>query len=316
MADESPGARISLTSLGRVGLIGVGNLGSALALALAARGAEVVALTSRHPERAAALAASIPGCRVYPDAAAVAVAADLVALAVPDDAITELDALVPWRLEQAVVHLSGARGKAALAISAERGAATAALHPLMIFPRPTPDAAAALARFSGCTWALEAGDPTVAARLEVLVAALNGRVVRLTGPDRVPYHLAAVLASNYVVALLGTAVAIWEGFGVEPRDALEALLPLLRATFDNLDALGPSAALAGPVARGDLTTVAAHLEWLREQVGDPPPDDTEPDPAALLAAYRALAHLAIPLARAAASPTTRPARWSTCWISS
>jgi predicted short-subunit dehydrogenase-like oxidoreductase (DUF2520 family) len=300
MADESPGARISLSSLGRVGLIGAGNLGSALALALAARGAEVVALTARHPERAAALAASVPGSRVYPDATAVAAAADLVALAVPDDAITALDALVPWRPEQAVVHFSGARGKAALAYSAKRGAATAALHPLMIFPRPESDAAAALARFAGCTWALEASDSTVAARLEVLIAALNGRVVRLTGPDRVPYHLAAVLASNYVVALVGSAVAIWEGFGVEPRAGLEALLPLLRATVDNLDTLGPSVALAGPVARGDLTTVAAHLEWLREHIGDPPTNAVH-DPAALLAAYRALAHLAIPLARARGS---------------
>jgi predicted short-subunit dehydrogenase-like oxidoreductase (DUF2520 family) len=300
MADEASVARSSLAALGRVGLVGVGNLGSTLTLALAARGANVVALASRHPERAAALAAGIPGCALYRAPAAVAAVADLVLLAVPDDAIADLDAAISWRPEQAVVHFSGARGTATLAHAAARGAGVAALHPLMIFPRPAPDAVTALARFSGCAWALEASDATVAGRLEALVAALDGHVVRLTGDERVPYHLAAVLASNYVVALLGAAVALWEGFGVDGRVALDALLPLLRATVANLDALGPSAALAGPVARGDLTTVAAHLAWLRQQ-DDGAATSAMLDRAALRAAYRDLARLAIPLARARGS---------------
>ncbi|GAC1450331.1 MAG: hypothetical protein PVSMB4_09160 [Ktedonobacterales bacterium] len=180
------------------------------------------------------------------------------------------------------------------------GAAVAALHPLMIFPRPAVGADVALARLAGCTWALDAADDEIAARLESLVHALGGEVLRLASGERVPYHVAAVLASNYVVTLLGAAVSLWEGFGVDPDRALQALLPLLRATVENLATLGPAAALAGPVARGDASTVAAHLAWLRTRMAADRAG-TAPDAAAVLAAYRALAELTLPLARARGS---------------
>lgn len=289
-----------LAALGRLGIVGTGALGTSLAYALAARGAQLVAVTARHAEHAAALATHIPGCRPVPDAAAVATRADVVILAVPDDEISTLDRTVAWRAEQVVVHLSGARGAAVLAHAAECGAAVAALHPLMIFPQPAVGADDALARLTGCTWALEAGDDDIAARLESLVHALGGQVLRLASGERVPYHVAAVLASNYVVTLLGTAVGLWEGFGADPDRALQALLPLLRATVENLATLGPAAALAGPVARGDVTTVAAHLAWLRTRMAEGSAG-TSPDAAAVLAAYRALAELTLPLARARGS---------------
>jgi predicted short-subunit dehydrogenase-like oxidoreductase (DUF2520 family) len=288
----------SLDVLGPFGFIGVGAAGGALARALAARGAWVAAVTARNAASAAVVAASIPQCRALPDAAAVANAVDIIFLAVPDDALAKLDAGLSWRPEQTIVHVSGAQGIEALPHALACGAGVAALHPLMLFARPPLDATAALARLAGCTWALEASDPAVAGRMAALVAALDGHVVRLTGADRVPYHVAAVLISNYVVALLGAAVELWERFGVPPQTALDALIPLLRATVDNLAAFGPVRALTGPIARGDVGTVAAHLAWLNmpplpplSALGEEPGER-----ASLLAAYRALAQLAIPLA--------------------
>ena len=63
---------------------------------------------------------------------------------------------------------------------------------------------------------------------------------------------------------------------------IEALLPLVRATLDNVDELGADRALTGPVARGDLDTVRRHLDALPESER---------------AAYRALAEEARRLAR-------------------
>ncbi|HEY7834367.1 MAG TPA: DUF2520 domain-containing protein [Ktedonobacterales bacterium] len=295
----------ALAALGAVGFIGVGAAGTALARALAARGARVVAVVGRLPGSAAVVAASIPGCRAVEGSAAVLAAAETVILAVPDDAIATLDATLDWRATHTVAHLSGARGIAALARARERRAGVAALHPLMLFPRPPLDAPTALARLAGCAWALEASDTATAARMEALVAALAGRVIALDGAARVPYHLAAVLASNYIVALLGAAVGLWEGFGVEGEAALAALLPLLRATVESLERQGPVRALTGPVARGDAGTIAAHLSWLAAHADDAVAaggvagDGAVPlDVVALGDAYRALARLAIPLARA------------------
>src|SRR5579859_6560612 len=291
----------ALLALGAIGFIGAGAAGGALARALAERGGRVTLVAARQREAAQTLATSIAGCRAVSDPADVLAEAEVVVLAVPDDAIMTLDTALPWRATHTVAHLSGARGIAVLARARGLGAGVAALHPLMLFPRPTLDATAALARLAGCTWALEASGDVVAARMEAIVAALDGRVIRIDGADRVPYHLAAVLASNYIVALMGAAVEVWEGFGVAPETALAALLPLLRATVESLERLGPVRALTGPVARGDLGTVSAHLAWLagqaREAMSTETPNagnQTVPlDPTALRDAYVALARLAM-----------------------
>jgi predicted short-subunit dehydrogenase-like oxidoreductase (DUF2520 family) len=102
------------------------------------------------------------------------------------------------------------------------------------------------------------------------------RPFRVAPTHRAQYHAAATIASNHLVALLGQAVRIAEAAGVPP----EALLPLVRASVDNVEALGADDALTGPVARGDADTVARHLATL-------PPDER--------AAYRALAREALRL---------------------
>jgi predicted short-subunit dehydrogenase-like oxidoreductase (DUF2520 family) len=285
------GSESRLAALGRIGFIGAGAVGSALARALAGRGALVAAVTARTPAHATALARVLPNATAMAEPAEVAAACELIILAVPDDAISALATSVPWPAGKSVVHLSGAQGAEALAAAAERGMRVGALHPLMTFPRDTlgTPVEQILARLAGCTWALEAADARLAAVLARLVAALDGRVVRLAPADRVPYHIAGVLASNYVAALLGTAVHLWQPFEPDAQAALRALLPLLKATVANLEAVGLPDALTGPLARGDSGTVAAHLAWLDTHAG------TSPD-AALRDAYVALARLALPLA--------------------
>jgi predicted short-subunit dehydrogenase-like oxidoreductase (DUF2520 family) len=287
----------------RIGFVGAGALGTALARALATRGARVVAAAARHHERAETLAQSIPGCRAYATPAEVAAASALVFLAVPDDAITAVAEATPWSPGQAVVHLSGARDAGILAAARDRGARTAALHPLMTFPQAVRDASAdgILRRMAGCTWALEAEDATLRETLAGMVAALDGKIIALEPGARVPYHISAVFASNYVVTLLGAAIRLWQGFGVPQDEALPALLPLLRAAVESLESAGLPAALSGPVARGDLGTIRAHLAWLDERAAD------DPSLAAVRDAYLALTELAIPLAEAKGTLTPEAA---------
>lgn len=282
-----------LERLGRVGFIGTGAVGSALARALAARDARVALVASSQGESAQALANAIPGAQAVATPAEVVAGADLAVLAVPDDAIAALAGSLPWRAGQAVLHLSGARPAAVLAPAAALGARIAALHPLMTFPRLSLDTpiAALLARLAGCTWALDCPDSALARDLEALVAALGGRTIRIGQRQRVPYHISGVLASNYVAVLLGAAAELWAGFGVAPEEALRALLPLLRATVENLERVGLPQALTGPLSRGDTGTIAAHLAWLDAHGGD------DQRLAALRDAYAALGRLALPIAQ-------------------
>jgi predicted short-subunit dehydrogenase-like oxidoreductase (DUF2520 family) len=90
------------------------------------------------------------------------------------------------------------------------------------------------------------------------------RSFRVDAADRVRYHAAACVASNHLVALLGQVQRLADHTGVP----FEAFLPLVRGTVDNVDELGPNAALTGPVARGDFDTVARHLDALPDEERD------------------------------------------------
>jgi predicted short-subunit dehydrogenase-like oxidoreductase (DUF2520 family) len=277
----------------RIGVVGVGAVGTTLAWALAARGYPVVALTSRTAATASWLAAQLPGSQAVSSPVDVARLADLVLLTVPDDAIASVAAALPWRPGQAVIHCSGASPACVLAEASEQGALYGSFHPLVSIPHARPaDAADALARLAGCTFAIEAAPP-LAAWLAEMASRLGGRVVSLRAEDRVPYHLAAVLVSNYPVALVAAAADLWASFGVSRAEALAALLPLLRSMVANLEQLGLPESLTGPIARGDPGTVRAHLDYLAHQH-----EDLAVDSALLRATYRLLGLLSLPLAEA------------------
>jgi predicted short-subunit dehydrogenase-like oxidoreductase (DUF2520 family) len=91
---------------------------------------------------------------------------------------------------------------------------------------------------------------------------LGGRPLVIAPSARPLYHAAAVVGSNYLVALAAAASRMLGEAGVEEADTLPALLPLMRGTLDNIERLGVSAALTGPIARGDADTVRLHLARL------------------------------------------------------
>jgi len=103
-------------------------------------------------------------------------------------------------------------------------------------------------------------------------------------PARPAYHAAAVIAANLGMTLLAEAVDILERAGVDRGRALQGLTGLVRGGLEaSLDA-GLPAALTGPVTRGDVGTLAVHVETLR----------ADPE---LLAAYLAVSRLALRQAR-------------------
>ncbi len=265
---------------GRIGLIGAGRLGAALATALTECGYRVDNIASRRLEGATALARRLGqhGRAVPPPT--VAAEADLVILAVPDAAIEELASALAWRGGQAVVHCSGALGTDVLHAVATAGGLAGCLHPLQSFT----GADGARERFRGVTCGVEGPEP-LGGWLVAMVLDLGAHPLRLEGVDRALYHAAAVLASNDAVALLAAATRVWAAAGLPEDAARGALAPLLLGAARNIEAHPLERALTGPVARGDVATVARHLEALA----------ATPDIAAL---YRALGRelLRLPLA--------------------
>ena len=242
-----------------LGFIGAGKVGQTLARLWVERGYRVGAVSSRSPAGAEALARQV-GAPVVP-AANIAAHADLILLTVPDDQIEPLAEMLAKQNEvtgRGFLHTSGAHDASLLAPLAGQGARVGSLHPAF----PFADVAVALQRLPGSTFAYQADDPVLRAHVLDLIAAADGRALRVPTGQKPLYHAALVLASNYTVTLYALAQALLLELGAEPATADAALNALLGGTVENLRQRGIPDALTGPLTRLDLGTVEAHLQAL------------------------------------------------------
>jgi predicted short-subunit dehydrogenase-like oxidoreductase (DUF2520 family) len=115
---------------------------------------------------------------------------------------------------------------------------------------------------AGC--AVDGSTPRALAAAEALAAALGMRAVRVAEEDRVAYHAAASIASNFLVTIEGAAERLATTAGVDR----ELLAPLVRAAVENWAARGAEDALTGPIARGDDETVARQRAAIEERTPD------------------------------------------------
>lgn len=171
---------------------------------------------------------------------------DLLMITTGDGEIASVAAEVNPHPKCVVGHMAGSLGLGVLS-SHQR---SLALHPLVSLP----DAEIGSQRLAAGAWFAVAGDPLASE----IVAELGGRAIAVADGDRATYHAAAAIAANHLVVLLGQVERLAERIGVP----LEAYLDLAQGGLDNVRELGPAAALTGPAARGDRSTLAAHIDAL------------------------------------------------------
>jgi predicted short-subunit dehydrogenase-like oxidoreductase (DUF2520 family) len=258
-----------------VGVVSAGRVGAVLGAALARAGHTVVAASGVSKESVQRAEELLPGVPLLPPDEVVR-RADLVLLALPDDALAGmvrgLAAADSLRPGQIVVHTCGAHGVEVLAPAVDHGALTLALHPVMTFTGRAED----LERLATCCFGVTAGDGDEAAWSvgEALVMEMGAEPVRIPDAARPLYHTALAHGANHLVTLVAEAADLLREAGV--GDPNRMLGPLLSAALDNALRHGDRA-LTGPVARGDVGTVRAHLRVLAEHAPD------------MLPTYRALA---------------------------
>jgi predicted short-subunit dehydrogenase-like oxidoreductase (DUF2520 family) len=246
-----------------VGVVSAGRVGSVLGAALARAGHTVVAasgLSAASIRRAEQLLPDVP--LLPPDE--VVRKADLVLLALPDDALAGMvrglvatDSLRPGQI---VVHTSGAHGVGLLGPAAEAGALPLALHPVMTFTGRPED----LERVAACSIGVTAADgDEVAWNVgEALAMEMGAEPVRIPEAARSLYHAALAHGANHLMTLVADCTELLRDSGISAPERLIA--PLLSAALDNVLRHGDRA-LTGPVARGDIGTVRAHLAVLAER---------------------------------------------------
>jgi predicted short-subunit dehydrogenase-like oxidoreductase (DUF2520 family) len=241
----------------KVGFIGAGTVGTALAIRLGASGYDVAVVASRTFASAQKLARAVPGCRAADSLQEAADAVDLLFITTPDAAIGQVAGQIAWHPGMSVVHCSGADSTDVLEPARALGAQVGAFHPLQTFA----SVAQAIDNLPGSTFAIEAAEP-LRSTLKKMAGDLNGYSIELKASDKVLYHASAVIACNYFVTLVKLSTDLWQTFGVQRKDAVRALIPLLKGTLNNIENVGVPNCLTGPIARGDIGTVRKHLAAL------------------------------------------------------
>jgi predicted short-subunit dehydrogenase-like oxidoreductase (DUF2520 family) len=127
------------------------------------------------------------------------------------------------------------------------------MHPLQTFTRSR-----GAEQLDGAWAAVTGEDDQARLRARWLAELLGLRPFEMSDEVRVLYHAGAAIASNYLVTLYRAASRLFTAAGAPP----EALVPLMRRTIDN------GFELTGPLARGDQSTVDAHLAAIRSEAPD------------------------------------------------
>jgi predicted short-subunit dehydrogenase-like oxidoreductase (DUF2520 family) len=248
----------------RVAIVGAGNLGTALALALNRAGYIIEAVIARSRAtslRNAQRLAKRVGARVLSGAAneASALRADLIWFCVPDAEIAQAASAFEKKMEwkgRVALHSSGALSSDVLAVLRRRGASVASVHPMMTFVRGSQPALA------GVPFALE-GDARAVRVARGVIKDMGGHSYSIRKQDKAAYHAWGTFASPLLTALLATTEQVAALAGIDRKAAKRRVIPILQQTLANYAAFDAGSAFSGPLIRGDVGTVKRHLRVLR-----------------------------------------------------
>lgn len=266
-------------NLVKIGFVGAGRLGSSFGLFLSRKGNNVTGYYSRtytHAMQAASLIGE--HCHPYFHIGEVISSSEWVVITTSDDAIGRVAAQI-FELGmdlsgKTIFHMSGASTSCVLSSLQELGAEIASLHPLQTFADPVTGAQG----LENAYFSIE-GTPMGVFILQQELQRMNLRYFIINAEQKPLYHAAASIASNSLVAVIDYSLTLLEQVGIERKQGVAALYPLIEASMKNCREKGPEKALTGPIVRGDIGTVELHMDKIRQEAPE------------LLQSYRDLSQL-------------------------
>jgi predicted short-subunit dehydrogenase-like oxidoreductase (DUF2520 family) len=114
----------------------------------------------------------------------------------------------------------------------------------------------------GVALAIE-GDRAAIKFAEQVAGRLGMLSFRIPRESKVLYHVLGSFSSPLLIALLRTAEEVAQAAGIRREQARKIIGPILEQTTRNYRETGAERAFTGPIARGDVKTVAKHLQALK-----------------------------------------------------
>jgi len=231
-------------------LIGAGNLATHLGKRLFKQGYIFKQVFSRSLSNAKKLAEKIESYEAIDDINQINDTADLYIIALPDDTISSLNNILhlPNKL---VIHTAGALKTDVLNnISNRRGV----FYPLQTFSKSTN------IDFSNIPILITANEKKYVQILKEIAESISEDVRIISDEERFKIHLAAVFACNFTNYMYHIADDILAKENIQ----LDVLIPLIESTLEKIKTNKPIDVQTGPAIRGDIKTMAKHIESLED----------------------------------------------------
>ena len=243
----------------RIGIVGAGALGGALAIALYKKGFSVTKIFSRSESSIKKLCSRIDGSSLSKSVQEVSDNADIIFITTTDNAIKLSVESAAWKKDQIVIHCSGVSGLDVMSKAKSDGASVGSMHPL----QPFSDMDLGSKNLSNITFGID-GDKIALDIIGKLVKILDAISIRIDPEFRALYHLSGVMAGNLLLGMASSIADIWQKIGLNREDGAKALIQMMIQSCKNIIELGIPQSMAGPYVRGDYDTVKMHLDSLQK----------------------------------------------------
>lgn len=241
-----------------IGIIGAGKAGTTLGAYLCQNQISVSGYYSRTFE-SAALAADFTNKTAYHDIKELLDASDTLFITTPDKEIGRVwDCIAQYELKGKIIcHFSGSLSSHVFSGIEAAGADGCSIHPMFAFS----DKFESYKHFSTVCLTMEGQEKAVRS-MKALFENLGHPVFTVKAEDKMRYHAAAALASNYMTGLFQVSLNLLETCGFSEEEGRMLLAPLVQNNVDSMLKRSTMEVLTGPVERGDSQTVEEHLKTL------------------------------------------------------
>lgn len=241
----------------RISFVGAGNVAWHLAQALENAGHHIVEIYSRDARNARRLVNKLYDTLIAPDLDFAESSAELIILAVADDALTEVISRLVLPEHCTIVHTSGTKSleelQKLIEIYSDVPAQTGVFYPLQTFSKEVE------IQLVDIPFCIESSDSATEKMLVALAQDISNVVYLMTSEERRSMHIGAVFACNFTNHLLALSKRILD----EEHLEFDLLKPLIRETLRKaLQSPDPALVQTGPARRGDYKTLETHLDYL------------------------------------------------------
>ena len=247
----------------RIGIVGAGALGGALAIALNKKGFCITKIFSRSKASIMKLCSRLDDASLSKSVQEVSDNADIIFITTTDNVIKSSVESASWEKGQIVIHCSGVSGLGVLSKAKNDGASVGSMHPL----QPFSDMDSGSKNLDNITFGID-GDEFALHIISKLVNNLDAITMKIDPKYRALYHLSGVMAGNLLLGMASSVVDIWQKIGLSREEGAKALIPMMIQSCKNIVELGIPQSMAGPYVRGDYDTVKMHLDTLRKSYPD------------------------------------------------